>query len=66
MNSAPAPDVTAGKREAADQEDPQARHLPHREPEAERLRAAMLAFQDDLRSQAHAKGESLRRRRSEA
>lgn len=35
-------------------------------PEAERLRAAMLAFQDDLRSQAHAKGESLRRRRSEA
>lgn len=33
--------------------------------EAERLRAAMVAFQDDLRDQAHAKGEALRRRRSQ-
>jgi 5-(carboxyamino)imidazole ribonucleotide mutase len=34
-------------------------------PEAERLRTAMVAFQDALRDQAHAKGEALRRRRSD-
>jgi 5-(carboxyamino)imidazole ribonucleotide mutase len=33
-------------------------------PLAQRLRTAMQTFQDDLRDQAHAKGEALRRRRS--
>ncbi|AKT52397.1 5-(carboxyamino)imidazole ribonucleotide mutase [Arsenicicoccus sp. oral taxon 190] len=32
-------------------------------PEAERVRAAMVSFQADLRDQAHAKGERLRARR---
>jgi len=35
------------------------------DPEAERLRAAMLDFQRSLRDEAHAKGERLRSRRSQ-